>query len=71
MKELIEKNQDNYVSMLAIIAGIVILFTILVLLFYTGTDSRETNEKLKKENYQLKIRIEKLEEEKLQCLLSK
>ena len=62
------RTRDVFLIMLP---GIIVLAILLGFLYFTGSDSRETNEKLKRENYDLKIKIRKLEEEKLECLISK
>ena len=69
MRDRLEDN--TFVTLFAIITAFVIICVFMGLLFYTGSDSRETNEKLKREVYELKTRIQKLEKEKLDCILSK
>lgn len=71
MKKEENKFTEGFNLILIFLPSIIVLALLLLFLGFTGSDSRDTNEKLKKENYELKTKIRQLEDEKLKCLLSK
>ena len=66
-----KSNLQNFDFLLIFLPPLIVLIIMIAFLLATGTDSHDTNEKLKKENYELKTKIRQLEDEKLKCLLSK
>lgn len=70
MKEK-KSNLQDFDFLLIFLPSLIVLVIMIAFLLITGTDSRDTNNKLKRENYDLKIKIRKLEEEKLNCLLGR